>query len=143
VTNCYAIPFEEDPKEEHIWFVDHIFHENMYAMFKKINAKEKVVGWYTTGTKFKGHDIEITEIFKKYCSNPILVLIDVEMTEVLGLPTNAYYSREEVTREGNIIKNFVHVQSSVQAFEAEEVGVEQLLRDLKDVTISSLSTRIT
>jgi len=82
-------------------------------MFKKINAKEKVVGWYTTGTKFKKHDIEINEIFKKYCANPILVLIDVEMTEVLGLPTNAYYSREEVNRDGNIIKNFVHVSSSV------------------------------
>jgi len=40
-------------------------------------------------------------------------LIDVEMSDSLGLPTNAYYSREEVTREGNIIRNFVHVESSV------------------------------
>ena len=36
ITNSYAIPFEEDPKEEHIWFLDHIYHENMYAMFKKV-----------------------------------------------------------------------------------------------------------
>jgi 26S proteasome regulatory subunit N8 len=49
VTNCYALPFEEDPRESNIWFVDHLFHETMYSMFKKINAKEVVVGWYTTG----------------------------------------------------------------------------------------------
>lgn len=47
-----------------------------------------------------------------------------------------------MTREGTIIKNFVHIPSSVEAFEPEEVGVEQLLRDIKDVTVSSLTTQI-
>jgi 26S proteasome regulatory subunit N8 len=47
-------------------------------MYKKINAKEKVVGWYTTGTRFKQHDIEINEIFKNYCVNPVLVIVDPE-----------------------------------------------------------------
>jgi hypothetical protein len=37
VTNCYAVPFEEDPKEQHIWFLDHMYHENMYSMFKKVD----------------------------------------------------------------------------------------------------------
>ena len=36
ITNSYALPFEEDPKEEHIWFLDHIYHEQMYSMFKKV-----------------------------------------------------------------------------------------------------------
>ena len=36
----------------------------------------------------------------------------------------------------------MHVPSSVEAFEPEEVGVEQLLRDIKDVTISSLSNQV-
>jgi len=53
-----------------------------------------------------------------------MVLIDVEITDELGLPTNAYYSKEEVTREGTIIKNFIHVPSSVETFEPEEIGVE-------------------
>ncbi len=37
VTNCYAVPFEEDLKESSIWFVDHNYHENMYDMLKKVN----------------------------------------------------------------------------------------------------------
>lgn len=60
----------------------------------------------------------------------------------MGLPTEAYSSVEEVTREGTIIKTFVHVPSTVQAFEPEEIGVEQLLRDIKDVTVSTLSTEV-
>lgn len=36
ITNCYALPFEEDSKDENIWFLDHIYHENMYHMFKKV-----------------------------------------------------------------------------------------------------------
>jgi 26S proteasome regulatory subunit N8 len=27
VTNCYAIPFDEDPKEAGVWYADHVFHE--------------------------------------------------------------------------------------------------------------------
>jgi 26S proteasome regulatory subunit N8 len=142
ITNCYAVPFEEDPKEHRVWFLDHIYHENMYAMFKKISAKEKVVGWYITGTKFKPHDIDINELFKKYTPNPVLVMIDVEHADELGLPTEAYSSIEEVTREGTIVKSFVHVPSAVQAFEPEEIGVEQLLRDIKDVTVSTLTTEM-
>jgi len=37
VTNCYAVPFEEDPKEPRVWFLDHIYHENMYGMFRKVH----------------------------------------------------------------------------------------------------------
>lgn len=142
VTNCYAVPFEEDPKEPGVWFLDHIYHENMYGMYRKIAAKEKVIGWYVTSTKFKPHDTEINELLKKYTPNPILVMIDVEHTEELGLPTEAYCSVEEVTRDGTIIRTFEHIPSTVQAFEPEEIGVEQLLRDIKDATISTLSTEI-
>jgi proteasome lid subunit RPN8/RPN11 len=49
ITNCYAVPFEEDPQEPHVWFFDHIYHEQMYNMFRKIHFKEKIVGWYSTG----------------------------------------------------------------------------------------------
>jgi len=41
---------QEDDKDPSIWFLDHSYHEAMYAMFKKINAKELVVGWYARTT---------------------------------------------------------------------------------------------
>lgn len=72
------MPFEEDLKEGGIWFVDHGYHETMYKMFRKINASEYIVGWYTTGNRYKSHDIDINELFRRYLPNPLLVVIDVE-----------------------------------------------------------------
>jgi len=67
VTNCYAVPFEEDIKEpDMVWFFDNIYHENMFNMFRKINSREKIVGWYSTGPDIKKNDIEINEILRKY-----------------------------------------------------------------------------
>jgi 26S proteasome regulatory subunit N8 len=37
---------------------------------------------------------------------------------------------------------FQHIPSIIGALEAEEVGVEHLLRDVKDTNISTLATRI-
>jgi 26S proteasome regulatory subunit N8 len=39
-------------------------------------------------------------------------------------------------------KVFVHVPSEIGAYEAEEIGVEHLLRDVKDATISTLATEV-
>lgn len=36
--NCCAVPFEEDERDTKIWFLDHSYLENMYAMFKKVNG---------------------------------------------------------------------------------------------------------
>jgi hypothetical protein len=43
------VPFDEDDKDKSVWFLDHDYLENMYGMFKKVNARERVVGWYHTG----------------------------------------------------------------------------------------------
>lgn len=39
-------------------------------------------------------------------------------------------------------KTFLHVPSAIEAEEAEEIGVEHLLRDIKDSTTTTLSTRV-
>ncbi len=38
VTNSFAVPFEEDPREPGIFFLDHDYLETMYAMFKKASS---------------------------------------------------------------------------------------------------------
>ncbi|XP_029495511.2 26S proteasome non-ATPase regulatory subunit 7-like [Oncorhynchus nerka] len=115
----------------------------MYNMFKKVNARERIVGWYHTGPKLHKNDIAINELVKQYCTNSVLVIIDVKPKD-LGLPTEAYISVEEVHDDGTpTSKTFEHVTSEIGAEEAEEVGVEHLLRDIKDTTVGTLSQRIT
>jgi len=38
ITNSFAVPFEEDERDPSIWFLDHSYIENMWAMSKKING---------------------------------------------------------------------------------------------------------
>merc|ERR1712232_1522734 len=141
VTNCFAVPFEEDLKDPQVWFLDHNFHEQMFAMFKKVNAKERVVGWYSTGPKIKPSDLSIHELYRRYCPEPVLVVMDVQPKD-LDLPMEAYYSVQEQTSDEVFKRTFLHIPSSVGAFEAEEVGVEHLLRDIKNASASTLAVRV-
>ncbi|KAL8869365.1 MAG: hypothetical protein Q9174_004325 [Haloplaca sp. 1 TL-2023] len=143
VSNSFAVPFEEDEKDPSVWFLDHNYVESMNDMFKKVNAREKLIGWYHSGPKLRASDLEINELFKRYTPNPLLVIIDVQPKEV-GVPTDAYFAVEEIKDDGTTTsKTFVHTPSTIEAEEAEEIGVEHLLRDIRDVAVGTLSTRIT
>uniref|UniRef100_A0A7S0L9H8 MPN domain-containing protein n=1 Tax=Coccolithus braarudii TaxID=221442 RepID=A0A7S0L9H8_9EUKA len=141
VTNSYAVPFEEDERDPNIWFLDHSFHESMFSMFKKVNAREKLIGWYSTGPKIRPGDLHIDQLVRRYTAHPVMVIIDVKPKE-LGLPTEAYYAVEEILEGKQQQWTFKHVPSEIGALEAEEVGVEHLLRDVKDMTISTLANQV-
>jgi len=51
VISSFAVPFEEDSKNPKVWYLDHNYLESMFAMSRKINAKEKIVGFYSTGVE--------------------------------------------------------------------------------------------
>jgi 26S proteasome regulatory subunit N8 len=141
VTNCYAVPFEEDERDLKIWYLDHSYHEQMFAMFKKVNASEKLVGWYSTGPKIKPGDVQIDALVRHYTPNPVMIIIDVK-PKPLGIPTEAYHAVEEIKEGQQQQWTFRHVPSEIGAMESEEVGVEHLLRDVKDMTISTLANRV-
>ncbi|KAH9624871.1 hypothetical protein KSS87_002569 [Heliosperma pusillum] len=118
----WRVPFEEDDKDLSIWFLDHNYHESMFSMFRRINAKEHVVGWYSTGPKLRENDLDIHRLFNDYVPNPVLVIIDVQPEE-LGIPTKAYYAIEEVKENATqkSQKVFAHVVSEIAAHEVEEI----------------------
>jgi len=137
------VPFEEDEKDPSVWFLDHNYVESMREMFKKVNAREKLIGWYHSGPKLRASDLQINELFKRYTPHPLLVIIDVQPKEV-GVPTDAYFAIDEIKDDGTTTtKTFVHTPSTIEAEEAEEIGVEHLLRDIRDVAVGTLSARIT
>lgn len=69
-----------------------------------------------------------------------------------GIPTDAYFAVEEIRDDGTATqRTFTHVPTSIEAEEAEEIGVEHLLRDISNslasqssslLTTQSLSTRV-
>lgn len=141
VSNSFAIPFDEDPKDPSIWYLDHNFLEKMFHMHRKINANEKIVGFYSTGPKIRSNDLDIDVVFRRFVENPLLVIVDIR-PDSEGIPTQAYYSIDTVDDNKTTKKSFANVPSSVGAYEAEEVGVEHLLRDINDPTVSTLASRV-
>ncbi|KAL1672701.1 maintenance of mitochondrial structure and function-domain-containing protein [Schizophyllum commune] len=142
VANSFGIPFEEDEKDPKTWFLDHNYIEGMYDMFKKVNARERMIGWYHSGPKLRASDMEINELFKRFIPRPVMVIVDVRPNTV-GIPTDAYFAVEEIKDDGTETrKTFFHVPSAIEAEEAEEIGVEHLLRDIKDSTTTTLATRV-
>ena len=129
--------------------MDHNYLENMLAMFRKVNAKERVVGFYSTGPQIRPNDLRIHDIVKRFLPSatatpPIFCIIDIR-PDRQSLPTTAYKVVEEVsTKEGQrqVKLSFAHVPSLMGAMEAEEVGVEHLLRDINDPTVSTVASLI-
>jgi len=144
VTNSFAVPFEEDKRDSSVWFVDHNYLEEMAAMFRRVNARELVVGFYSTGPAIRPADLQISELFRRFCNDPVFAIIDVrEDRKDTGLPVKSYISAEEVQEDGTETKRvFKHIPSEIGAYEAEEVGVEHLLRDINDPTVSTLAEKI-
>lgn len=143
VTNCYGIPFEEEKNEPEVWFLDHIYLENMFEMQNRINSREKIIGWYSSGPKIKQADIKINEIFRNYNTEPVLLVCNVQDEQLIGLPTEAYFTKEEVDENGNMGRAFTHVRSTIGATDAEAVAVEHLLRDVKDASQGQFSKTMT
>ncbi|KAH7924755.1 Mov34-domain-containing protein [Leucogyrophana mollusca] len=142
VANSFGIPFEEDEKDPRTWFLDHNYIEGMFDMFRKVNARERMIGWYHTGPKLRASDQEINDLFKRFIARPIMVIVDVR-PQAVGIPTDAYFAVEEIKDDGTETrKTFLHVPSAIEAEEAEEIGVEHLLRDIKDSTTTTLATRV-
>ncbi|THH12939.1 hypothetical protein EW146_g7232 [Bondarzewia mesenterica] len=142
VANSFGIPFEEDEKDSKTWFLDHNYIDGMFEMFKKVNARERMIGWYHTGPKMRASDLEINELFAKFIARPIMVIVDVR-PQTVGIPTDAYFAVEEIKDDGTETRHtFLHVPSTIEAEEAEEIGVEHLLRDIKDSTTTTLATRV-
>ena len=43
-------------------------------------AREKVVGWYSTGPRLREADLDITDLMSNYCDTPLLVICEVQVS---------------------------------------------------------------
>ncbi|PJF16524.1 Mov34-domain-containing protein [Paramicrosporidium saccamoebae] len=140
ITNSYAVPFEENEADPTVWYLDHNYLENMSELYKKINAKERPVGWYHSGPKLRASDVKIHTTLREYCTSPVLCIIDAKCSG--GMPVQAYHALQEDPSQP---PTFAHVPSFLEADEPEAVGVEHLLRDLRGPSGSlthAVSTKI-
>ena len=64
---------------------------------QRINVREKIVGFYSTGPLIKPSDLDIADLVSNYCKKPVFALIDIRADrEEEGLPVKAYTTIEKV-----------------------------------------------
>jgi len=136
-----------------VFYFDHNYLENMLYMFRKVSSKERIVGFYSTGPQIRPNDLRIYDIVDRFVSGPsVFCIIDIRPDRP-DLPVTAYKVVEEVSASGGkgggssaqqqqVQRSFAHVPSQMGALEAEEIGVEHLLRDINDPTVSTVATLI-
>merc|ERR1719361_801630 len=113
----------------------------MFRMFRRVNAREKIVGWYSSGPKIRHNDKDIQRLFNKYCSSPVYLIIRVkDEIDGGGLPVDGYASINVVRDDGRNDHEFSHRPVEIVSTDAEEVGVEHLLRNMQDDTQLSTIT---
>ena len=116
-------------------------------MFRKVNIKERVVGFYSTGPQIRSNDLRIYDIVSRAlpsrCLTPaVFCIIDIRPDRP-DLPVTAYKVMEQVNQDQQQVqRSFAHVPVQMGAEEAEEVGVEHLLRDINDPTVSTVASLI-
>jgi 26S proteasome regulatory subunit N8 len=117
-----------------IFYLDHNFLKSMLTMFRKINAKERVVGFYSSGPELSPNDMKIYNIVNAFTKiyPAVYCIIDIRPNRP-DLPVRTYKVVDET---------FQHVPTNMGAMEAEEIGVEHLLRDIHDPTVSTCAAQL-
>ena len=86
------------------------------------------------------------QIFRKHCKHPVLSIIDIRADrgeEEDGLPVKSYFPVAVVDEARRVTEwSFKHIPSEVGAYQAEEVGVEHLLREINGRRPSPLAKQI-
>jgi proteasome lid subunit RPN8/RPN11 len=77
---------------------------------RKLNcsAKERPIGFYHTGPRLRSSDLEITELFKRFCPRPVMVIVDVRASGGrgdTGIPTDAYFAVEEIRDVSSFLRH--------------------------------------
>lgn len=146
IFQCFGVPFEENTDESSVWWFDTNFIEEMYTLHKKVTLKERIIGWYSSLATVSPNDLEIHRKMSEYCpdTDPIFLTTDVGASDPHEIPACAFLGAESVRRDGQpITTSFRNIPTSVEFLEVEEIGVEHLLRDIKDVDMSAIGCTLT
>lgn len=151
--NSFAVPFEETrkplTKESSPWFLNFTYLEDMYEMFNKVNSREKIIGWYSSGPEIQGLDKDIHRLFselpqlsKSADDLPVYLIVKVH-GRGSEIPCQAYKTMSVVREDGTNDMEFKNLVAEIEQSEPEEMSTEHLLRDTADTShLQSLNNQV-
>ncbi|XP_057433052.1 eukaryotic translation initiation factor 3 subunit F [Lotus japonicus] len=122
IRNSYAVPHNESIDQVAL---DIEYQHNMLVAHQKVNPKEVIVGWYSTGLGVTGHSVLIHEFFSREVTNPIHLTVDTEFANGVGT-IKAYVSNNLSLGDRQIAAQFQEIPLDLRMVEAERIGFDTL-----------------
>lgn len=140
IRNSYAVPHNES--SDHV-ALDIEYHHNMLASHQKVNPKEVIVGWYSTGFGVTGGSALIHDFYAKEVQNPIHLTVDTGFTNGEA-SIKAFVTVNLSLGDRPLASQFQEIPLDLRMIEAERVGfdilkstkVEKVPNDLEGIEAS-------
>ena len=113
--------------------VDVQHHQTMASLQQKVNAREQIVGWFSTGTldMSSGIDALIHSFYTNECPNPVHLVVDTTLQND-RLAVKAFVSRSLVLRGQELAREFQEIECEIRTIDAERAGGELLVEESVD-----------
>ena len=119
VKECYTVPHNETADQI---LVDVEFHKNMLDLHRQVNAKEVVVGWFSTRADVVEGDALIHEFYGGQVKGPVMLTVDTTLSSG-SVQVKAFTSTPLTLGDRAIASQFQEVACEVRMAEAERIGV--------------------
>ncbi|KAJ8764058.1 hypothetical protein K2173_004951 [Erythroxylum novogranatense] len=130
ICNSYAVPHNESSGQVAL---DIDYHHNMLLSHQKVNPKEVIVGWYSTGLGVTGGSALIHDFYSREVPSPIHLTVDTGFRNG-DTAIKAYVSVNLSLGENQLAAQFQEIPLDLRMVEAERVGFDIL----KTTTVDKL-----
>ncbi|KAK1299105.1 Eukaryotic translation initiation factor 3 subunit F [Acorus calamus] len=134
IRNSYAVPHNESSDQVAL---DIEYHHNMLLSHQKVNPKEVIVGWYSTGFGLTGGSALIHDFYAREVTNPIHLTVDTGFSSGEA-SIKAYVSINLSLGDQPLAAQFHEIPLDLRMVEAERVGYDILKTPVVDKLPSDL-----
>ncbi|XP_043698477.1 eukaryotic translation initiation factor 3 subunit F-like [Telopea speciosissima] len=122
IRNSYAVPHNESSDQVAL---DIDYHHNMLLSHQKVNPKEVIVGWYSTGFGVSGGSALIHDFYSREIPNPLHLTVDTGFKNGEA-SIKAFVSLNLFLGDRQLAAQFQEIPLDLRMVEAERVGFDIL-----------------
>ncbi|CAL5363770.1 unnamed protein product [Camellia sinensis] len=128
IRNSYAVPHNESSDQVAL---DIDYHHNMLQSHLKVNPKEVIVGWFSTGFGVTGGSALIHEFYSREVTNPVHLTVDTGFSNG-ETSIKAFVSVSLSLGDQQLAAQFQEIPLDLRMVEAERVGFDILKTTMVD-----------
>jgi len=128
IRNSYSVPHNESSDQV---AVDIDYHRTMYDLHQRVNPKEVIIGWYSTGAGVSGSSALIQDFYAREVTNPVHLTVDTSFLNEQAT-IKAYVSTTLSLGDRQLAAQFHEIPLDLRMVEAERVGYDVLKKTIVD-----------